>query len=75
MRDTNTVYAALWKNTFKQVQGTDAQAMRVSLFDMELGEMMVVQDREELLPTKLKHIFVPFELKHAAPQGLRVYHS
>lgn len=44
----------------------------VSLFDMELGEVMVVHDREELLAAKLKHIFVPFKLEHAAPQGLGV---
>ena len=42
---------------------------------MELGEVMIVQDCEELLATKLKHILVTFELEHAAPQGLRVYPS
>jgi len=53
----------------------DAQVRRVSLFDMELGEVMVVQDCEELLATEFKHILVTFELEHAAPQCLRVYPS
>lgn len=46
-----------------------------SLFDMELREVMVVQNSKEPLPTKLKHILVPFELEHAAPQGFRVCSS
>jgi len=61
-----TVYAALWKNMFEQVQGVDARAGRVSLFDVEFGEVMIVQDCKELLSAKLKHIFVSFELEHAA---------
>lgn len=43
-----------------------------SLFDMEFGEVMVVQDRKESLSAKLEHIFVPFELEHAVSQGLGV---
>ena len=42
---------------------------------MELGEVMAVQDCEELLATNLEHILVTFKLEHAAPQGLGVYHS
>jgi len=45
----------------------DRQARSVSLFDMELGKVVVVQDCKELLATKLKHIFVTIELEHAAP--------
>ena len=57
---------------FKPFKKEDAQARRVSLFDMELGEVMVMQDCKELLSAKLEHIFVPFELKHVVPQGLGV---
>ena len=53
----------------------NVQARRVSRFDMELGEVMVVQDCEKLLATKLKHIFVTFQPEHAVLQGLRVYPS
>ena len=57
---------------FEPFKVRDAQARKVLLFDMELGEVMVVQNRKELLSTKLEHIFVPFELEHAAPQSLGV---
>lgn len=53
----------------------DLQAETVSLFDVEFWEVMVVQDCKEPLLAKLKRIFVPFELKHTALQGLRVYPS
>ena len=51
------------------------QARRVSLFDMKLGEVMVMQNRKELFSTKLEHIFVSFKLEHAVPQGLGVCSS
>jgi len=51
------------------------QARRVSLFDVEFGEVVVVQDRKEPLSAKLEHIFVTFELEHAVSQGLGVFDS
>jgi len=54
---------------FKPFQGRNVSTRRVLLFYMELGEVMVVQDCQESLSTKLEHIFVSFELEHAVPQG------
>jgi len=58
---------------FESFKEGDVRARRVSLFDMELGEVMAVQDRKEPLSAKLEHISVPFELEHAVPQGLGVF--
>lgn len=70
-----TAYVELWKNIVETLQVVDAQAGRVSLFDVKLWKVVVVQDRKELFPTKSKHVLVPFESKHAVSQGLGVYPS
>lgn len=50
----------------------DAQAERVSLFNVQSWKVMIVQDGKELLSAKLEHILVPFEFKHVAPQDLGI---
>lgn len=50
----------------KHFNGEVCKSGRSSLFDMEFGEVMIMQDSKELLPAKLEHISVSFELEHAA---------